>query len=44
VIGDLGHAKNLKSKHSKLSRLFGTENYNAPEANEPVYSNKVDIW
>jgi serine/threonine protein kinase len=46
VIGDFGHAKLCEnnSRYSLLSRPFGTECYNAPEANKPNYSNKVDIW
>lgn len=48
VIGDLGHAKILDetaSKQTNSNRKFGTENYLAPEANNPIKrSVKLDIW
>ncbi len=48
VIGDLGHAKELNygSGYSSYSNnTFGTCNYIAPEANNPLRrSIKLDIW
>ncbi len=47
VIGDLGHAKALeKSSPNENSsiRSFGTSNYLAPEANDSIKTEKIDIW
>ena len=45
VIGDLGHAKDLDGNASRSNQAFGTNNYLAPEAHDPLKrSNKVDIW
>ena len=50
VIGDLGHVKdfdNPNSGHSNSNasnRVFGTNNYLAPEAHDLKRSNKIDIW
>ena len=47
VIGDLGHVKDLEgsSNSSRSNQAFGTNNYLAPEAHDPLKrSNKVDIW
>jgi serine/threonine protein kinase len=48
VIGDLGHAKELKygpSSSSFSNKTFGTNNYLAPEADDRLkISIKLDIW
>jgi hypothetical protein len=48
VIGDLGHAKtldNASANASNSNRTFGTNNYLAPEADEPSKRTfKMDIW
>ena len=47
VIGDLGHAKAFeKSSPNENSsiRSFGTSNYLAPEANDSIKTQKIDIW
>jgi serine/threonine protein kinase len=48
VIGDLGHAKHFSNrvslKISKISYMYGTDSYNAPESNDQGYSSKIDIW
>jgi len=48
VIGDLGHAKsldNVAANADNSNRTFGTNNYMAPEADEPSRRTiKMDIW
>ena len=46
VIGDLGHAKYLENKVSRISvtqTAFGTYGYHAPEVSKR-YDEKIDIW
>ena len=51
VIGDLGHVKGFESTgasnstNSNSNRVFGTNNYLAPEANDRLKRTlKIDIW
>ena len=45
VIGDLGHVEDFDNSISNSSnKVFGTDNYLAPEAHDLKRSNKIDIW